>query len=585
MTFVDKLGELRPNQFITSFGPGAISDAVNDSVTVLDLDYWKPKKNRGQKIKDSRLASYLKVNAFYHPKTGTKTDIPVVSFPYYHVCSDKKCGCLFSIKKPGNFNSEEYTKMHGIVKCPKCEKQAYPARLITICKAGHMDDFPWNWWVHKGESSCDGDLKLVSSGKTASLAELIVECPKCGAKRSLYGATTTQSMVGYKCTGHFPQRPLFKNIKDCTAEISFSQRGASNVYFSVTRSALSLPEWTSGIMDAIAEYRDLIEEYSEDFGEAGITKVYEKYFKEKWSRDDFDKALAKSRAEIKDMIEIKEQEYKTIINHKTVEKQNSDLYFKAEDEVVSEMLKPYFSRVIKVHRLREVMALLGHTRLFSPEQDVEDTSKIVNLNPDSKNRWLPAVEIHGEGIFIELNKENVKKWLSNEQVKNRSDLYRKYYAEYCHERGWEEFQDKNGEYVLLHTLAHLLIKQMALSSGYASASIKERIYSNEDMCGLLLYTGAADKEGSLGGLVELGKMSKFEKLLNDALENAMTCTTDPECFEREPAPDHLNGAACHSCCMISETSCECGNRLLDRALLIPLYKNEGIGFFKNLKFI
>ena len=123
---------------------------------------------------------------------------------------------------------------------------------------------------------------------------------------------------------------------------------------------------------------------------------------------------------------------------------------------------------------------------------------------------------------------------------------------------------------------------MALSSGYASASIKERIYSDEDMCGILLYTGAADKEGSLGGLVELGKINKFEKLLVQALENAQVCTTDPECLEKEPAPDHLNGAACHSCCMISETSCECGNRLLDRALLIPLYRNEGIGFFKDL---
>lgn len=583
MTFVDKLGELRPNQFITSFGPGAISDAVNDSVTVLDLDYWKPKKNRGQKIKDSRLASYLKVNAFYHPKTGTNTDMPVVSFPYYHVCSDKKCGCLFNIKKPGNFNAEEYVKLHGVVKCPKCGKQAYPARLISICKAGHMDDFPWNWWVHKGENTCDSDLKLVSSGKTASLAELIVECPKCSAKRSLYGATTAQSMVGYRCTGHFPQRPKFQNIKDCSEEVSFNQRGASNVYFSVTRSALSLPEWTSGIMDAIAEYRELIESYAKDFGEMGITKAYENYFSEKYTREEFDKALAKTKSEIKDMIELKEQEYQTLINHKAVEKKNSDLYFKAEDEIVSDRLKPYFSRIIKVHRLREVMALIGHTRLFSPEQDVEDTNKIVRLNPDSKNRWLPAVEIHGEGIFLELNRESLAKWIANEQVKLRSDAYRNYYTEYCRERGWEEFQNKNGEYVLLHTLAHILIKQMALSSGYASASIKERIYSSETMCGILLYTGAADKEGSLGGLVELGKISKFEPLLEAALETAMTCTTDPECFEREPAPDHLNGAACHSCSMISETSCECGNRMLDRAFLIPLCGNEGMGFFKNFQ--
>ena len=581
MTFVNKLGELRPNQFITSFGPGAISDAVNDSVTVLDLDYWKSKKNRGKKIKDSRLAAYLRVNAFYMPKTGTKTDMPVVSFPYTHVCSDNNCGCLFDIRKPGNFNAEDYVKLNGVIKCPKCKRQAYPARLITVCKAGHMDDFPWSWWVHKGESSCTEDLQLKSYGRTTSLGDLNVVCPQCGAKRNLYGATTEQTMMGYKCTGHFPQRPSFKNI-ECKEPIAFCQRGASNVYFSVTRSALSLPGWTSDIMDAIAEYRERIEEYLEDFGEEGLTKAYNRFFADRWTREEFDKAWEKSKTEIKDMLEIKREEYNAIIHHKKIEKQNTGIYFKAEDEIVSDKLKPYFSRIIKVHRLREVMALVGYTRLFSPEPDAENTDKIVQLNSNPKNKWLPAVEIHGEGIFLELNKESVKKWMSNEEVKQRSGKYRRYYAQYCRERGWEEYQDKNGEYVLLHTLAHLLIKQMALSSGYASASIKGRIYSDEEMCGILLYTGAADKEGSLGGLVELGKINKFEKLLMDSLENAQVCTTDPECFEREPAADHLNGAACHSCCMISETSCECGNKLLDRALLIPLYSDNGIGFFRNL---
>lgn len=581
MTFVNKIGELRPNQFITTFGPGAISDAVNDSVTVLDLDYWKPKKNRGKKIKDSRLAAYLKVNTFYMPKTGTKNDMPIVSFPYFHVCSNKSCGCLFDIRKTGNFNSEEYIKLNGVVKCPQCKKQAYPARLVTICPAGHMDDFPWSWWVHQGISQCTSDLKLISSGRTTSLGDLIVQCPQCNAKRSLYGATTEQSKINYTCTGHFPHKPLFKNV-ECKEPVSFSQRGASNVYFSVTRSALSLPEWTSGIMDAIAEYRDIIEEYSEDFGEVGISKVYNKYFANKWSREEFDKALSKTREEIKDMVEIKKEEYRTIINHKEAENQNKDFYFKAEDEPVSTKLQPYFSKIIKIHRLREVMALVGYTRITSPEPDSENINKIVKLSADSKSKWLPAVEIHGEGIFIELNKVTLKKWIERDDVRKRSDLYRKYYTEYCKERGWEDFQDRNGEYVLLHTLAHLLIKQMSLTSGYSSASIKERIYSDEDMCGLLIYTGAADKEGSLGGLVELGKMSKFEQLLEDALENAQTCTTDPECFEREPAADHLNGAACHSCCMISETSCECGNKLLDRAFLVPLCGNEGMGYFSGV---
>lgn len=49
----------------------------------------------------------------------------------------------------------------------------------------------------------------------------------------------------------------------------------------------------------------------------------------------------------------------------------------------------------------------------------------------------------------------------------------------------------------------LLIKQMSMSSGYSSSAIRERIYFGDDMSGVLLYTGSADKEGSLGGLLSI----------------------------------------------------------------------------------
>lgn len=86
----------------------------------------------------------------------------------------------------------------------------------------------------------------------------------------------------------------------------------------------------------------------------------------------------------------------------------------------------------------------------------------------------------------------------------------------------------------------------------------------------------------LGGLVELGSMEKLIPLLKGALENGLTCTTDPECFMKNPTTDRINGAACHSCTMISETACENGNRLLDRALVVPLPEHEEMGYFKEL---
>ena len=91
----NKIGELRPNQMITTFGPGSIIDAVKDSVTVLDTNFWKEK---GKKIIDGRLAAYLNVNCFYAPRTTGYNDVPVVSFPYMHVCSNPVCGRIFNIR-------------------------------------------------------------------------------------------------------------------------------------------------------------------------------------------------------------------------------------------------------------------------------------------------------------------------------------------------------------------------------------------------------------------------------------------------------------------------------------------------------
>lgn len=295
-----------------------------------------------------------------------------------------------------------------------------------------------------------------------------------------------------------------------------------------------------------------------------------------------DEAYNRLEQNIKDYVELKEMEYNAITHHQQVEFQHDVRYFKAEEVAIKDSLKKYFSRVIKLHRLREVKVLLGYSRLEMPEPEVDDQKQVVKLKSSGPEKWLPAVEINGEGIFIEFNRATMNEWLTNSRVAERSKKYESCYEEYCKQKGWENFKSRNGEYVLIHTLSHMLIKEMAIQSGYSSSALHERIYSSDKMCGLLIYTGVADKEGSLGGLVELGSMEKLIPLLKGALENGLTCTTDPECFMKNPTTDRINGAACHSCTMISETACENGNRLLDRALVVPLPEHEEMGYFKEL---
>lgn len=574
----NKLGELRPNQIITTFGPGSIVDAVKDSVTVLDIPYWKDK---GMRIIDGRLASYLNVDAFYMPRTSFAHDIPVQSFPRWHVCSNLKCGWLFDASE--SFNLEKYLK-YGMT-CPNCGRKAYPARFITICENGHMSDFPWRWWVHHGDTDCKGRLRMYSTGNTSTLSDIWVKC-SCGASRSMSGATQAQNFEGLSCCGTHPFRPNSRP-EHCEKPVIPSQRGASNVYFAVTRSAISIPPWINPLYNLIDEHLRDIEQAKKmavRFGkteEDGLQQIYEEYFS-RYSREDFDEAYERRMNNIKEFTEIKRMEYEAITHHDDPTYQSNKKHFKAEEDDLPDYFKRYFKRIIRITRLREVRVLLGFTRVDSPDPDADDQPNVVYLTKGKDERWLPAVEVNGEGIFIEFNRQTLDEWLSNPQVKSISEKYVASYREYCESKGWTIKTDRDAVYVLMHTFSHLLIKQMAMSSGYSSSAIRERIYFGDKMAGILLYTGSSDKEGSLGGLVELGTVEQMQTLMRDAFQEALVCTNDPECMSTLPAGKNSNGAACHSCCMISETACENGNRMLDRGLVVPLAGREETSYFREL---
>lgn len=576
----NEVGEVRPGQLITTYGPGAIMDSVNDSLVILDLNYWD---NAYEKIYDRRLAQFLGKDFFKKIPTRGKQDLPSIPFPNYHVCSNNKCRRLFDIRK--NFLMGEYLKKGPI--CPDCGWKAYPARFVVSCaERNHLDDFPWRWWAHgKEESSCRGKLTLTSSGNTSSLASLGVGC-ECGAWEPMKGATQESSFSGLRCTGNHPHRLNKKSM--CNSSVIPLQRGASNVYFPALRSAISIPEKGDNRLQLIIEFEQEIREYEEDFGELGLEKIYKRKLMEQEIFNSLDDFLTKWK-KYKDMNsddlnkyeQIKQIEYEAFTNF-TDKVELKD--FKAEIVPVPLDLKPFFNKIVKAHRLKEILVLLGFMRNESPEPDVKEPKSIVWLGSASNSSWLPAVEVHGEGIFIEFNKETINGWLKNNKlVKKRSEKYLNLYQEWLETKGWENQTTKDAVYVLLHTFSHLLIKQLAYQSGYSSASIKERIYYSEKMAGILLYTGSTDQEGSLGGLVEMGDIAKLRRLIIDALEEATFCASDPDCSVQEPNEDnHLNGASCFACTMMAETSCETGNRLLDRSLVIETMDSEIKPFFEGL---
>ncbi len=252
-----------------------------------------------------------------------------------------------------------------------------------------------------------------------------------------------------------------------------------------------------------------------------------------------------------------------------------------------------FAQVVQVERLREVVALTGFTRLDGPDSgvasDMEDVARADLCS--GRPTWVPATEVRGEGIFLELPEDTVRAWEERVAGTDRLEALREAHQRWRARRGLDDANARPGErYVLLHTLAHLLINELALECGYSAASIRERIYAratddaNDAMAGVLLYTAAPDSEGTLGGLVALAEPATLARLLVDqALRRAALCGSDPLCAEHVPddSEDVLHNAACHACLFVPETSCERGNRYLDRAVAVDTLTAAGLEYFKR----
>lgn len=594
------VGRLRKTQLVTTFGSGAIVDMPDYSVIMAGTNYWK---TESPTLHEPNLEKLLKKSLFKEPFVSDsqdidpKPDVPAFRFPYYHFCPDKDCGRLMPFWEFGDEKDRTCSKGHQ-------KKNIVPSRFVIGCVNGHLEDFPYDWWVHKGDfSECPAEkrnnsLRISFSDRTGGLDSIVIRCAACGKTRSMAGSMGKDSLKGYRCHGRRPwlgRRKEYNDPQACSCQMRVLQRGASNVYFPVTASALTIPPHSTKIQQELSSKWDSIESILASNPEEIIIKNVVQAV--------FHSLLTQNICTLDELVEevkrkhngsggdysnrnLKEDEYRVFCMG-DYENEN-DLQFRIARADVPDILTDFIEDIVLVKRLREVLALRGFRRIYPKAPTANDECFVgyhhegdcVPLS-DFEQNWLPAIEMLGEGVFIRLKEDRLTKWESefgDTYIPMRERLE-------ISNVGCENFSPR---YVLLHTLSHLLIRQLSLECGYSGASIKERIYSTYpdsavSMAGILLYTSSSDSDGSLGGLVRKGLPDSFESIFRNMLQEASWCSSDPICIEsKAQGYDSLNYAACHACALLPETSCEMRNCLLDRAAITGTLTDRDRGLFGSL---
>jgi len=608
------VGDVRPSQLLWTYGPGALIDLPNLSVVTMGIDRWD--RNHCQPIQEARLLH--SVRRVLGDQVGTlrmppMTDqdrvdpfsaeafvgVPVKPFPRWMRCV--KCGLLSPFDaglfelKAHRFRPERTRFVHRGCRgsgnnLPARDADTVPARFLLACRAGHLDDFPWHWFAHGGPSDCMGTLRFFESGASLQTENLWVRCDTCGSARSMaqaFGQAGRDNLPG--CRGRHPH--LHRFDEGCDQEPRTILLGASNGWFPVTISALAIPQTGSPLAQLIADGWMFFEDIESSFEANTVVKILRKSAQlpgiESFSGDQVWAAIEahRSGSNSEQDLDLKGPEWQVL----TSASPPTDYpHFMSKQVEIPPGFEPYLTRVLLLERLREVNALLGFTRVESPDEGGTDQraprAPIGRLTPD----WVPATQVHGEGIFLQFNEDALRQWGARPAI----ETYRIRMME--GHRGWRikrQLDPNVGfpgmRYVVLHTLAHLVIRELALECGYNAASIRERVYADNEadnpQAGILIYTAAADSDGTLGGLVELGRPENLGRLLRQSLDRAKICASDPLCAEHDPARDQsLHGAACHACSFVSETSCERGNRYLDRTLVVPTLDEADAAFFPDL---
>ncbi|MEU8524551.1 DUF1998 domain-containing protein [Streptomyces sp. NPDC048629] len=615
-----RVGAVRPSHLMYTGGVGALVDLPNFAVLVRGIDDWNYDSFEWQDLKEPRLLRA--VNGLLGDPQGTqvtelrpapwmdggdsdpngpasRVGVPVLPFPQWLRCT--ACNALggldskifrFENTRARRPDLARFFHENCTVKRKGTRPLAVAARFVLVCKHGHLDDFPYATFVHRGGECAEAShprLEMLDHGGNQA-ANVKVRCVNCGTERNIRDAMGQRGEVTLpRCRGRHPHLATFRP-GGCDEKPKPLVIGASNQWFAHTLSVLAVPP-TSG-----SALQGKVEQLWGDLQNATTPEILNAFWGlqqfrplHQWSQAEVWAAMEAHRAGAQGAPAAQPPSYPDLLTPEWEIFTSPQAPEPTEDFALREVdvpqpLDDVFSNVVQVDRLRQVRALVGFTRLDAP--DPEDPT-LVEVAPLSRSRtpsWVPASEVRGEGIFLRVSDSLVADWEQRVAGSAALTAHRDAYAEFRRNRysgrvlesddplrGWP-----GARYIALHTLSHLLIRAIALECGYSSASLSERIYAgreDERRTGILIYTAVPDAEGTLGGLVSLAESERFVRIVQRALRDAERCSSDPLCADRLPRPPHedfLHGAACHVCLFVSETTCERGNRFLDRRFIVPI---------------
>lgn len=613
---------LRRSELISPNGVGSIttnSDGINMMPGALDT-WYEELEIDDFIIVEERLKDIFKIDEFRLPpdyrkahnrftnEVNIEAHIPMLRFPNYYYCSHCKV-----LSRENDFINDSK------IECEVCNNRfakLIQVPLIVACENGHIDDFPWNEWTHNDiNSKCEGPLKLISTGG-ATLSTMKVKCTKCYAQRTLKGLTTRDSSMLsqgfsnqeiYKCSGRKPWfGSKYPNDSECKYEPQPILKNATNGYYPQVLNAIYIPMKSQSDINKILDIfekdpiKKKIKRYINHFPmEETIESLQEEPLLEEFEMDLLEEAViifknGKLYTQLEDKdYDLKLKEYDFLSSKSSI--QNDKLkvipeYINTEED--DSLKKLGISQINLVSKLIETRVLYGFSRIIepisisnNPLDIVKEGKKKLFMYPDN-HKWLPAYQVFGEGIYIEFDDNLLSDWEEKYYHSRRFGQLKKRVID-ASDNGVEVKDGISPRYVFLHTLAHLFIQEVVLSSGYSSSSLKERIYcgpnNNSSMNGFLIYTASGDSEGTMGGLVRLGSISSIKKIIENIIEKARWCSADPVCneigMEKGQGRDYLNGAACHNCSYVSEISCEEFNKYLDRGLIASYEKTEDFKSF------
>lgn len=608
------VGELRPSQLLHTFGVGAMVDLPAMSALVMGLDDWPIAS--AEPIGEDRLLAAVRgilgdqVERMYPPPSEQEplgslfrgpekptVGVPVATFPRTLRCPS--CNRLGPIAR-GIFDLriDPYRPDRtGFVhtNCNRSQKgppSILPARFVVACERGHLDDFPWFSFVHRDRrTTCQGSLELIELGVSGEAADIEIRCNACSMRRRMAEAFG-DGLSSYRCSG---RRPHLRDVEDtqCSAPIKVILLGASNSWFPVTLTTLHVPP---AVQDALGRIVDeLWNTLREVKDKSGVTLLRNlglvralAGFSDDQIWEVVEKRQSGSAAPAAGG-DLKLPEWQ-VFSQPNAAPMSSDFQLSAVQAPTG--FSQLIDEVVLAKRLREVSALVGFTRIASPS-DLADTWQPVSQHRAPLARrppiFVPASEVRGEGIFVRFHEPAIASWCAEQgalegRFREAHRRWRRIRALSPEDAGFPGMR-----FILLHSFSHALMRQLALECGYSAASLRERIYAQEPtepagaMAGLLIYTAAPDSEGTLGGLVSLGGPARFGNHVRQALERMRLCASDPLCAEHAPGSGSatLHGAACHACLFAPETSCERGNRYLDRTVLVETVREDGNAFFRG----